>query len=373
MVLLIKYVVYILLIFVTYKMCTVNYKGIKANVGVRIASKRFNFGNRTNYLVPLFLAVIWGGYSVWSSSAVLSGDRSAYTLKFEHHYENAWTKGVNFIANIIHATFDDVNVLFFSITFITVFAFLVVVYNNDDERKNITLFFVTSSLIINSFYLIKQAPAVAFGTIALVEVTKKRYVTTVLMILLAVLFHESALILIPLCIFYVFKDKKLIRYLCYAGMVLVVLMYGVFSSRLYIFLQRYLPDVAFDLRNYFDSSGDIIDNGSFATILKGAPVYIITYMGFRKRKELSTKIDNNYYYLMLCTFNSVCIILSMYMHWMFRLGLYAMIPGFIFGAKIIGQTKDKRSAFYYKYAIISLSLFVNLRYLAQIYFIYGGF
>ena len=61
------------------------------------------------------------------------------------------------------------------------------------------------------------------------------------------------------------------------------------------------------------------------------------------------------------------------MYWMYRFGLYSMFFVFMFFGEILRKIDSNKEKTIYILAVYGITAFLTIRYLSQMFFIYGGF
>lgn len=361
-----KILIYVLLIFFVYLIVKVN-KGNTLIKRKTINSSQLSFAN------ICIISFVMGVYSVIVSAMPFFNDRLNYAYYFYNGLKGSLTTGIYYLAKLLQLFTYDPNVLFFVITFLTTLILLNAINMFDKENNYAVVLVFLSLCFIYSFYLLKQAPAIALATLSISALFMKRYGLSIFSLILAILFHESACILIPLYIILFLSKYKSIRFMLYSLSLLCIIAFKQITSIVLTVLSIYIPDLYGAIEGYVGTDGSLITSINYLTALKGFPYYIITIYAILNRKRIKDNIENYDKYLVLSVFSSVSLILSSYMYWMWRFGAFAFVPTIIFGSNIIetfSNERKKKSA----YIIIGCGLgFFTIRYLCQIFFFHNGF
>ncbi len=334
-------------------------------------------GNNKNYIMILACSIIFGLVSIASSKIPYQSDRKNYALRFYHYndFEDPWTAGLNLIANFLHLFTKNPQVLFFSISFLFMMLTFIAYYKFKIKAPDTFLFLGLSQYYIYSFYLLKQAPAIAIAAISIAYYFNEKYLWSIIILIISTLFHESAIILFPLYIIMWKSNKKWVRYLGGFLLIVCVVAFSQVSRTITSILSLCLPNIFTEVEGYLDLTGAMVGSGesNILTVVKGAPYYLITGFALLKRKELRFKIKKYDQYLLLSMFSSSMIFLSIRMYWMWRFATYTYFPMFIFLSMILNKNKNKIENIFMKFCVGMLLFFISFRYLCQIFYLYGGF
>lgn len=328
------------------------------------------------FLIILF-SIFMGVYSIYCGQAGFSSDRGNYALKFSNDiystlvYNNS--VGLYYLEKVLHFFSYNPKLLYFSVTFIYYFITLLS-YNNIEEATPKTLLLLgLSTYGLLGFYLFKQALAIAFISLAYSFITKDgKKLKALLCVLVAITFHESAWIVVPLYFASTFSSKGLKRYLTYFLLIICTVFFDKINTIL-ISLFNYIPNISVQISSYLNEDGGISNQLNYATALKGIPFYIITILGIMYRKNMKDKIVNYDFYMILCFFASITSILSVNMYWMWRLGTFCYFPIFIFFSNLSRMSKKNRNTSLLFLSVYLIMFGLNLKLLIQYYFKYGGF
>ena len=200
---------------------------------------------------------------------------------------------------------------------------------------------------------------------------KNQRKTCIVLTALAITFHESAWIVIPIYFALIFSKSKTSRFLSYSILLICVIFFRQISTIL-VNLFSFIPGISDQIVSYIDEKGGIVAEENYFTILKGLPYYFITIFAFVKRNVLKDKIKNYDKFLMISFFCSIATLLSFYMYWMWRFAAYCYFPVVVFASIIYSRlTKSKEKMMFASFIVLTLgALMVKL--LIQYYYIYGG-
>lgn len=371
-----KILAYIVFIIITYVITNYSYRRSNRSITLQSHNSSYiNFRNnkqRIGWLAIIFLSALIGLYSNIYSKYPYTSDRGNYAIRFVNQWDDPWTPGLNLLADFLHIFTNEPKVLFFTVSFLCLFVTLIAYRIFDEAEPQALLLMSMSTYCIYSFYLLKQGPSIAFAAISLAALFKKKWLLSIALLIIAITFHEAALILIPLYIVLLGAKKRLMRIFEYIVLILSVIFFSVASSVATEFIRQWLPNLTEQVSGYVDEGGNIVQSFNFLTILKGFPYYVITFYGLWKRPLLKDKIKNYDRFLVLSTFASAVIIMSAYMYWIWRFAAYCYFPMFIFASLILRESAGKERQIFYLLVGGTLFLF-TIRYLFQMFFLYGGF
>ncbi len=317
------------------------------------------------------LSVLFGLYSSVGMSIAQTEDRIVYARTFFENITDFHTVGLNFLYKILTPFSNNPKILFFTVAFLSVFLILLAHRLNNDAQPNTLLYLVLSQCFIYSFYLLKQAPAIGLAALATTMLLQEKTLLSLLFLVLAILFHESALIIIPVFILILFADIPWVRRSSYVLMILVVIFFIPFARVTIGVLGKFAPIYLADLPFYFGDEGLVAESMNLPTTVKGFPFYLITIYGFRRRKEYIGSIRHYDKYMIMSFFVSITFLLSAYMYWMWRFGTFFYFPVFVFASQLASVNKDdKQDKLFSLLLMVSLG-FITMRYLYRLFYVFG--
>lgn len=320
----------------------------------------------------ILLSFLLGVFAVICSPDGYKLDRKYYAARFEDGYLDQLPKAMQVVYSILRTVTADPNVLFFTVSFFCLFITLVAYRQTNGATSQTITLLVLSDYCLLSLYLIKQAPSIAIATLSIAMLLKKKYLGAIGFLLIAVFFHESALVLFPLYLILIGSERRWVRVLEYCFLGLCVIAFSFVSSHALSFVREFIPELYEEIKGFLGSDGNIVQNFNFLTAIKGFPYYFITIYGLVNRKKFIEVIKNYDKYLVLCVFASTMIILSSYMYWMWRFGVYCYFHMYIFYSFLVKHS-DRKNKGLLMFVVLGSSAFLTFRYLYQIFFLYGGF
>ena len=361
-VLIVKIVYYFVFIAALYLYAKYNYR--------RDKNKKFG-------LVALVIfAILFGIYGIICGPPGENiGDRANYAMRFENSAFEASVResslGLYTVESVIHIFSNQSSVLFFVIS-VVYFCINIYCYK---RLKNATpmylLMFFLCSLGLFGFYALKQAMSIAFMNLALTKYFQGKKIFAIGFLIIAILFHEAAWVVIPCFILAKLcngsKNRQKFIYIC---MAILVASFPLVSS-VFVDIFGHIPGMTNQLSQYVDETGSMLMDINIFTIMKSFPYYIITIVAIACRDKFKDKIENYDFLLVLAVFCSVFSVLSIYMYWMFRFGLYFYAPCFILASQFALRLEG-RNAKIFKVSVVGILLVLMIKLLVQYYFIYGG-
>ena len=281
--------------------------------------------------------------------------------------------GLNAIGDFLHLFTNEPKALFFTVTFICVALTLVAFRISSEGDQNALLLYVCSNCIFYTFYLLKQAPAMAFATISIVYLLRRKYIVSGLLLAIAITFHESAVVLIPLYAMLIFAHNDHMRNISLVIMLITLLFFSGVSRVAFNFINRWLPNLMDEVGGYQGVNGAMAYRLNLVTAIKGIPVYMVFYQSIVKRNTLGNRIACYDQYLVMAGFSSLATLLSSYMYWMWRFGAYCYFPLYLFASELYRLDPDRHAANTFWIMILGPLALFSFRYLCQIFLIYGGF
>lgn len=324
--------------------------------------------------IKLFISLLFMGYSIISTAHPYVMDKAIYALKFSSDiYAKEVLResvGLWLVEHLLHFFTYNPMVLFSVISFAFTYIILTA-YNKCEEAKPISLLLLlVSEFFIFSFYQLKQCIATALITLSLVEYFNNKKLISFVYIFIAILFHESALIIIPVLILLKGSKNRLVRLLEYLLFIVFILFFNQINNTIIRVVIYIIPSLSEQMSIYINDYS-IITNANFMTTLKGIPFYIITVISILERKSLKDKkcIDS---YILLSCINCMTIILSGYMYWLFRFGIYFQFSNIILATYVIDSFKNEYNKKIFKLVIAGIFLLLTIKLWVQYYFNYGG-
>ena len=372
---------YILKIFYYFSFVVILYKVAIYFKNKKTEENELNKNGRKNSrMIPLLCIIIFccflGYYAIICGSYPYKSDRLNYAFRFADSFYlpavKAESFGLYLFEIFLHIFTYEPKMLFFAVSFLFLFLTLIAYNSSDSATPDVLLLLGLSQYFIYSFYLIKQSIAVAFITLSFVMFEKNKKTIAILSIILAICFHESAWIVIPVYLAIYFSKHKTIRVIVYLILIICTIFFKQINQFIVEIATKIVPSLSYQIAGYLNDEGGIVEGNNIVTIFKGLPFYFITVFGFMKRKVLKEKLKNYDKYLFLSVFVSATIILSSYMYWMYRFGIFFYFPAFVLAVNILKEIKDNNEKILFWLGTYVVSFVLVLRLLIQFYFNYGG-
>lgn len=340
------------------------------------ANKNSDEKRKIKLFMMIIFAALFGIYAMYCGSNGTWGDRYNYAMRFENDVFKASVKssslGLFYLEEILHLVTHDSKWLFFFVSAIFTYYTLYLYQKEKDMTPEVILLLFLSTYGLISFYMLKQALAVVFASCSMVLFYKKQKIKSLVFLIIALLFHETAII-VPVIYFMIYFTKKgnYLRFFSYIILLVFCLFFNKINTYI-ISIFNLIPSVNIQLSGYLDSEGSLILNYNYLTALKGLPFYLITFLGIVYRKKLSGKIERYNDYLTISFLCSIFTLLSTYMYWMWRFSLYCYLYTFVLYIKIYSNCEVKFNQKIMGLVIPTILLALILKLLLQYFLIYGG-
>lgn len=337
----------------------------------RVVSERFG---RFGIISIIMCCVLMGIYANICGQVPYSSDRGNYALRFSDDIYLPGVKkaslGLYWIEVVLHIFTYNPSVLFFTISALYLF-FSLLAYNCYPEVKPRALLYAgLSNYFIFSFYLLKQGPAISLIAISIAAFLNKKKSVWLLTLILAICFHESALIMIPVFFLLMGAKKQWVRIAQYTVLIICLVGFREITQIISQVLGNWIPALRFQMGDYFENTGSEASN--IMTAFKGIPYYLITFYAILKRNVFKDRIQHYDSYLMMSFFVSITTIMSVYMYWMWRFSAYCYFPMFVFASLLYREAQGRKDRGMVGWMLCISFLFFTARVLIQYYFLYGG-
>lgn len=344
----------------------------------RIA-KRKKLLRRRIFLVAILFAFLYMLYNVYctKNGVSMGGDRLNYSYQFEGYQSTSI--GLTAVFKIVKTLGGNIYNVFYLTTFLYVFICVLVFTFAYGNNKAALMFFVLTDAIFFSFTALKQIYACMFSSICFLLLTRrksvKRSIASWCSIIMACLFHDAAIIMVPvyLAVLFIEGDKRALKI-----KLMLVILFGAFMFLDKIALlcsniiSPFAPNAAEKIREYFFSTRYNIETSSPMSFIKGFPFYVITIWGIIKRKSIAKNIKKYDLLLLLSAIGSALFLSSLYSYWMYRAVAFFYIPIAMFFSKIKNCLQGIEKTIFV--LAVYLTMFVILlRWIILIYANYGGF
>lgn len=329
--------------------------------------------NKFSIFAIILFSLLFGLYSVISGNL---SDRMRYGNFFSNSiYDYIIQRdslGLFSLYKLLHIFTFDRYVLFFCVSFLFCLISMIAYNNSKSIRPLAFLLLGISNYFVWGLMAFKQCLSVAFMALSWTYYLKDKNKKYILFLIISILFHESALIMIPIIIcLNTLNRSKLLGIPLYFGLILSIVFFNQISNFIFSLASK-IPELEFQMSSYFDEYGSIQNELNIFTVFKGLPFLLIAFYGFIKKPSLEKNIDHYDKYLFITFVCSVTFVLSLYMYWMWRFGMFLLFPTFSFFSQILDKYKNGKDNKYIFAAVVLLLLFITTRYFIQCYFTYGG-
>ena len=324
----------------------------------------------------IFFCILFGLYSLICGQYPYSSDRGNFAFRFQNDIYLPYVKtesfGLYILEILLHLISHDPKILFFFVAFIYIFLTLVSYNKIRNVNPFALLVLGLSAYLSYGFYMLKQCLAIGFIALSFAEYSNKHFKRCIMYVAIAILFHESAWIIIPIYLALSFTKNNLLRIILYTFLIVIVLFFDRINSVIISTFSTVIPSLSSQISIYLDSNGSLRENINIMTALKGFPFYFIFTFGLIKRNQLKDKIKMYDKYMFLTLFVSVSTILSIFMYWMFRFATYFYFPVFVFASLILQELESKKDKTLFVVGLITMFFILTARMWYQYYFWYGG-
>ena len=307
----------------------------------------------------------------------ISGDRQNYTLNF-FGYRNSSSAGLMFLIGLIRKVSSRVETLYYVSTFITMLITMLAYRESDEATPKAILFLLTTQYVFFTFAGMKQCYANAFASLCIVLALRHKgigdAIVSIILIALSMWFHPTGYLLIPLYIMIRIKKTRRINTLFFLLMIVGVLFLEPLLLRAARLAAPFAPGVAVKIYDYFGETGnEALEAAGFMSALKGIPFYIITLVGWIKRRELKDQIPNYENYLFLSGVISFIYVASVYNSWVNRLAYFLYLPVGIFFVQLMRNVSNENNYRIINASVIGINTLFTLLFVILVYMNYGGF
>ncbi len=358
---------------------------ISANSKHRITRFTLNSRNLLDYdtkkqisfVLIIISSAIIGYYAIICGQKPYVSDRESYAFRFSNAEFSDWVKndslGIFVIECVLHFFTNNPDCLFFTISFLCLSVTLITYNRYEGADKNCLLFLGLSSYVYYSFFILKQASATAFISLAFAYYFKGKKIPFIISLIIAICFHESAWIMIPIFFLLRYSDSKTIRRGFIIALIVGVVLFD-FITMTAIRVFSIIPGISSQLAPFVDANtGKIIRSGTgIITSFKGAPYFYILFWGIIRKRDLENKIKNYNAYIIVLSFVSATFLMSQYMYWMWRFGSLCYFPCFVFASMLCQKLGKKDRQILFFPLVIMFSL-LTLYALYEYYYVWGGF
>lgn len=323
----------------------------------------------------LYTILNWFATKIFSNNT-LGSDRLNYSIEFSG-VRSVQSPGLQFIFDIVKKCGGDIYSVFYITTFLTVFLTLIAYRRSKLASPKLITLLLVSEYIFFTFTGLKQSYSAAFSFLFFVNAienkTKKGTMLCLFDIMLAILFHSSGYILIPLLVILrIDRDnKKRFYFLTFISILCLVFLPNIMqfvSAR----LGSFLPILSFKIDNYFGNSSGGLDS-QWSAIIKYFPFIYISIWGMLNRKKFMYEIEEYDLLLLVSFIGSLIVLYSLYSYWFQRFRYSFYFPVFLLYDLIDRNEELKGNRIINDTVVIGGSLLVTARKILLIFKNFGAF
>lgn len=255
--------------------------------------------------------------------------------------------GHNIVCKIVSDLGFDYKILFLVYAILTVY-FLYRIMSKMKLNKFIFISTFIFMILPYSFNIMRQVLAIVLVMYSFIHLFENKNIKSLLLLVLAIMFHKPAIILIPIYLCHLFIKNKKMRN---------VLMIIIYSLVVLLFLSNVLNLVNIDALSRYTSYLDMEEFDYkliFTTIIKQIPIILIFYLF---RQEFKEDNKDNYTYIAIFIIGFIFLVLGAVNPTLNRLSLYFTA----FNSIIIGKALNRKNI-----TIVKLLFYIYL----VIYFLY---
>lgn len=327
-------------------------------------------------MVVISLLFVFYNYYVTTLTGQYGGDRYNYYMNFIGRRESP-SLGLTFLMNLMHRFGWNFNTLLYLTTFFCVF-FSLVAYRILEFSTPISILLLLGSQYgIYNFYALKQCYANTFAVLALAfmlkeESSRRSDALSIICIILAIYFHDAGFVLIPIYIMGKSASNKKAVAVSVALLIIIMLYFRPIMLGFGRLIDPVIPGISYHINLYLNDEVNTIGEQGTLQILKGFPIYIITFWGWINRKYYCETFYDFDRYLFLSFCASLIYILSFYNGWIYRLIYLIAFPSYLLFGKMMEIENNKFNRIVLKIFVVGGILFLTYRFIYLIYALNDG-
>lgn len=317
-----------------------------------------------------WISLMIGLYSMSFNHTFWWGDVVYYDAFFSEGLRFPDSFGLNVIYWVLHLFTRNIDVLLFSVAFLSTFVMLLAYREYESARPVSLLFLFFTPFFIEACQVnLKQGIACGLAALCINEIFRKRWKFAALFFLAATLFHITAAVILALT-FIAVRAVSIKHKAVKLGAFALVFICFVFSNQMFAILARIasvIPVLGSKFAEYASDSGAIGQDSTGLIVIKGIPYYLITLIGFWERKKLVRSVNNYDGFLVVSVLASLSYILSFRSYWMSRIIDYYWMTDFVFLGILLYGMRSRRNQTVVKYGIGAMLCLLTFRQLLQMY------
>ena len=313
----------------------------------------------------LLISFILGMFSKCLDYIGVLSDRERYSFSFIYRYPmyfgsidalfKAGTEpGFVLLCRIFSSFTQNMSWLYFFTVFISSIINLYVISKITKHFISVTVLTLISMFAFQSTFLIRQSLAVAFINLAMLEYLNKKRWHCIFYTVIAYMFHSTAIIMIPIfLLFFVIKSRRM--YLIFPVIFLIMIL-NLNTILIHVLELPYIGQ-------YIQLEGlEYSTEGIYAaSMLKGIPYYMITFLYLIYRKKLKKLTAYADIFITASILNTMSWLLTAYMYWFYRIGWYLMLPSLILVPMLFQCLKEEKGSLIIFVLSIVLMMLLTLR------------
>ncbi len=305
-------------------------------------------------------------------STRIDGDRANYFYEFMGYRETS--AGLTFIFNFVKLFSNNMNIVYYLITFICSFITFYCLFNEKYANIYALVFLLITDFVFFTFFALKQCVTCAIASLIFYLIFNKKgnvkYIFVAILVYIACLFHSTGLLIIPVAlIFFFYRNKKINPFLLIIIFSIIMLSFDGILTFLTQNFGNIMPTLTEKINEYFYSDGTYIE--SQIAFLKGIPFYVVLWMGIINYKKYEK--EKNYDKLLILAFiGAFAYFITFISYWMYRITALFYLPiAVLFGIVFENEENIKNKNLYFILCIL-LETVILLRWL-YLEFATGGF
>lgn len=283
--------------------------------------------------------------------------------------------GLQWIFSLVHTLGGDIYTVYNITTFITVFLTLYAYKKSKYANEKVILLLLSTQWVFFTFTALKQSYANAFAALAFVKIIegekRKDYLWGSFFIVLAILFHSSAIILVPITILIIInktlsKKSGIISAFVIIGSLFIQKIAVLFAK----IINPFLPMVAAKISQYMTDFG--ASGGDSLAVLKYVAIFVILLWAIVNRNRYINTIEGYTKYEMVTLFAAILLLYSVISYWFVRFIDMLYFPVFVFYVLIDKGTMLSGNRNLIRCIVYGSQFFFTFRWILRIFNIYGG-
>lgn len=262
--------------------------------------------------------------------------------------------GFNLLSKVIYIAsgFENYLLVFAVFSFVTVFLFILAIYEQSDEFPMTFFLFMALGYYFQTFNTVRYYLALAIALYSMKFVIRRQWVRFVLLVILGSFFHKSMFVVLPLFFLASLAWKKW-----------QLLLAGLFCTTFLFFQDFYLMVVLFLYPTYEDT--EYLEGGtSYINILRCAAVLALSLLFYKKSIQGNRRLRFYFYLnlgaLALYVFCSFLPIIS-------RIGYYLTVSHILFLPALLKEVGNEKLRKILRLGMIVAALWYLAKFMGRAY------